>query len=257
MIRRLSELANPVLIARTLSLLVFLAAWEAAARWLIDPQFISPPSTVIARVPYLLADPGVRGAIVMTLGELAMAFALSVVIGCVIGIPIGLSRFGYRTAFPIMLLLYAIPQVTILPLFVLYLGLGVTTKIAFGVSHGMFPMMLNVVAGIRSVPQQHFVTARSMGATRVQMLRRVLFPHIAPNIFTGMRLAMSVTLLGVMLAELYVSTAGIGYYTQLYSSEFNSTNLLSLITMLAFMAIVLNESVRVLERHFCRWRDSQ
>ena len=162
--------------------------------------------------------------------------------GVAIAIPVGLNTLGYKTVFPIMLLLYAIPQVTILPLFILYFGLGPPAKIAFGASHGIFPIMLNVVAGIRGVRPIFLSAARAMGATPPQIVRRVIMPYALAGLFTGMRLAMSITLLGVMLAELYVSTSGIGYYTTLFSNEFNATNLLALITVLALMAIFLNES---------------
>jgi NitT/TauT family transport system permease protein len=243
---------NPV-IGQLLSVAAFLLLWEAAARWWIDPQFASPPSAVAANLPRLLGDPAVVTALAASFAELAIAFVLSVVIGCVLGLLVGFNTFTYRTAFPIVLLIYAIPQVTILPLFILYFGLGPPAKIAFGVSHGMFPIMLNVVAGIRGVNPMHILSARSMGASKVAVIRRVILPHLVPSLFAGMRLAMSVTLLGVMLAELYVSTSGIGYFTQLYSEKFDPTNLFSLIVVLAAMAVVLNESARRLEARFSRW----
>jgi len=144
-----------------------------------------------------------------------------------------------------------------LPLFVLYFGLGPPSKIAFGASHGIFPIMLNVIAGIRSVRPIYLACARSMGASWLQIVRRIVLPYVLAGLFAGMRLAMSVTLLGVMLAELYVSTAGIGYFTQRFSNEFDATNLLALITVLAIMAVILNETVRRLEARFGRWRRAQ
>jgi NitT/TauT family transport system permease protein len=99
------------------------------------------------------------------------------------------------------------------------------------------------------------VSARSMGANFWQVLRYVVFPHMIPSFFTGMRLGMTGVLLGVLLAELYVSTAGIGYFTTLFTQNFDPTRLLGLIGMLAAMAIVLNEGVRRLEVKYARWRD--
>jgi NitT/TauT family transport system permease protein len=96
-----------------------------------------------------------------------------------------------------------------------------------------------------------------MGASWLQIVRRIVLPYVLAGLFAGMRLAMSVTLLGVMLAELYVSTSGIGYFTQRFSNEFDATNLLALITVLAIMAVVLNEAVRRLEARFGRWRRAQ
>jgi NitT/TauT family transport system permease protein len=97
-------------------------------------------------------------------------------------------------------------------------------------------------------------SAKSMGAGRWHIFRWVIFPHMIPSFFSGMRLAMTGVLLGVLLAELYVSTAGIGYFTTLFTQNFDPTKLLGLISMLAAMAIGLNELVRRAEVRFSRWR---
>lgn len=248
--------ALAVFAAQAGTVLVMLLVWQVAAA-AIGPQFLSPPLAVFAAIPGLFADPKIAHALGTSFIELAIAFVLAVVLGVAIAIPVGLNTLTYKTVFPIVLLLYAIPQVTILPLFILYFGLGPPAKIAFGASHGIFPIMLNVVAGIRSVRPIFLSAARAMGASWPQIVRRVILPYALAGLFTGMRLAMAITLLGVMLAELYVSTSGIGYYTQLFSNEFNATNLLALITVLALMAIVLNETVRRLELRFSRWRQTQ
>ena len=156
---------------------------------------------------------------------------------------------------PIVLLLYGTPQITILPLFILYFGIGPASKIAFGVTHGMFPTgMVTVVAGMQNIKPILLTSAKSMGADRWQIMRWVIFPHMIRELFRRhMRLGMSGVLIGVLLAELYVSTAGIGYYTTLFTQSFNPAKLLGLISVLAAMAIVLNEIVRRAEVRFSRW----
>jgi ABC-type nitrate/sulfonate/bicarbonate transport system permease component len=183
-----------------------------------------------------------------------VAFVLAVFVGIIVGLAIGLSRFGMRTTLPLILLIYAIPQVTILPLFVLYFGIGGGSKIAFGFSHGIFPIILNAVAGVQSVEAAHLTAARAMGATRMQVIRRVVFPQMTPSLFAGLRLAMSGTLLGVILAELYVSTSGIGYYSRMFADSFDPPATFALVTILALMAVVLNELVRRAERRASFWR---
>ncbi len=190
----------------------------------------------------------------MTFFELAVAFVIAVAIGLTVGLLVGLNGFANRSVMPIILLLYGLPQITILPIFVLYFGIGPTAKIAFGVTHGMFPIMITVAAGVQNIKPILLVSANSMGASSWQILRYVIFPHMIPSFFTGMRLAMAGVLLGVLLSELYVSTAGIGYFTSVFTENFEPTKLLGLITMLAAMAIVLNEGVRRVELHFTRWR---
>ena len=193
---------------------------------------------------------GVPAALRITFFELAVAFAISVVIGLVVGLAVGLQPFARRSFMPIILLLYGTPQITILPLFILYFGIGPASKIAFGVTHGMFPIIVTIVAGVQNIKPILMTSARSMGASRWQVLRYVIFPHMIPSFFAGMRLGMTGVLLGVLLAELYVSTAGIGYFTTLFTQNFDPTKLLGLVAVLAAMAILLNEFVRRAEVHF-------
>src|SRR5207237_8602922 len=142
-----------------------------------------------------------------------------------------------KSFMPIILLLYGTPQVTILPLFILYFGIGPASKIAFGVSHGFFPIIVTIVAGVQNIKPILLTSARSMGASRWQILRHIIFPHMIPSFFAGMRLGMTGVLLGVLLAELYVSTAGIGYFTALFTQSFDPTPLFGPIAMLPAIAI--------------------
>ena len=244
---------NPA-VARLGLVALALVLWEVAGHTVLDPNFLSPPSAIVAAMPRVLGDPGVSNALAASFLELVIAFVLAVVLGLAIGLAIGLSGFARRATLPLVLLLYSIPQVTILPLFVLYFGIGAGSKIAFGVSHGIFPIILNVVAGVQSVEQAHLTAARSMGASRLQTIRRVVIPHTMPSLFTGLRLAMSATLLGVLLAELYVSTGGVGYYTRIFADSFDPPATFTLVTVLALMAVVLNEAVRIAERRASFWR---
>ena len=234
--------------------ILILLAWEIAARWLIDPLFISPPSRVFASLGSVWDTSGVPAALRLTFFELAVAFAISVAIGLAVGLAIGLQPFARRSLMPIVLLVYGLPQITILPLFILFFGIGPASKIAFGVTHGVFPIVITIVAGVQNLKPILLVSARAMGASRWQILRWVIFPHMIPSFFAGMRLGMSGVLLGVLLAELYVSTAGIGYFTTMFTENFDPTKLFGLIAMLAAMAIALNEFVRRAEIRFSRWR---
>jgi ABC-type nitrate/sulfonate/bicarbonate transport system permease component len=250
----LGALMRRAWLARLLVIALAVILWEIAARYLIDPLFLSPPSRVVASLGAMLATRGVPAALEITLFELAAAFAIAVATGLAIGLAIGLVPFARRCFFPVVLLLYGMPQVVILPLFILLFGIGAASKIAFGVTHGVFPVIVTVVAGVQNLKPILLVSARSMGASRWQIFRHVVFPHMVPSFFAGMRLGMSGVLLGVLLAELYVSVAGIGYFTTLFTQNFDSARLLGLVGVLAAMAIVLNAAVRRAERHFGRWR---
>src|SRR5215469_11715736 len=246
--RRFAVLARRPWLARLVVIAALLALWEIAARWFVDPLFLSPPSVVIASLDKVFGTRGVPAALQLTMFELTVAFGLA------LGLAIGLQPLVRRSFFPIVLLLYGMPQVTILPLFILFFGIGAASKIAFGVTHGVFPVIVTVVAGVQNLKPILLTGARSMGASRWQMFRHVIFPHMVPSFFAGMRLGMSGVLLGVLLAELYVSIAGIGYFTTLFTQNFEPTKLFGLIAVLATMAIVLNALVRRAEKRFTRWR---
>jgi ABC-type nitrate/sulfonate/bicarbonate transport system permease component len=234
--------------------LLLLVIWEVSARFYLDRDFISPPSQVVMSLGSLFRTPGVPAALWLTLYEIAIGFALSAAIGAGIGLFVGLNRFAHRSFMPIILLLYGLPQVTILPIFVLLFGIGAASKIAFGVSHGMFPIMIAVAAGVQKINPVLLTSARSMGASRAQVLCHVIFPHMVPSFFTGLRLGMTGVLLGVLLAELYVSTAGIGYFTSIFTQNLQPAKLIGLVSMLALIAVILNEIVRRAELHYGRWR---
>lgn len=229
--------------------------WELLARRFGNPLFVAPPSATFVATIALLHDPDVVRALLAALRELAAAFVIAVVLGLCIAVPLGLSTFWRGAFLPLVLGLYAIPQVTLLPLFVRIFGLGPPTKIAFGATHGIFAVILTVVAAMRTIDPILLRAAKSLGASRLQLILNVILPSLVPSLFTGMRLAMSGVLLGVLLAELYVSTTGIGFFTQAFTNAFAPANLFGLILMLAAIAITLNELARVAERRFSRWRE--
>ena len=186
----------------------------------VGDMFLSPPSVVVAKgFASIFSEAKMVWAIRTTFWELGIAFVLSVVFGVLIGLPIGLHRPTYRAAYPLILLVYAVPQVT----------------------QNMRPVLLQ--------------SARSMGAAQAQLFRHVVLPHMVPSRFAGMRLAMTVTLLGVLLAEFYVSSSGVGYYAKLFTDSLDTTSLFALIVVLAALAVFFNEMVRRAEIRFRRWRD--
>jgi ABC-type nitrate/sulfonate/bicarbonate transport system permease component len=231
-----------------------LMAWEAGARLFGDPLFISPPSRVLVAMVHLVGEKDVVAAVTLTCWELIAAFALSLIIGLAVGLIVGLHRFTRGSIYPIILLFYAMPLVTVLPLFVIVFGIGAASKVAFGVSHGVFPIIMAVAAGVQNIKPILLTSARSMGASRRQILFSVVFPHMLPSLFTGMRLGMSAVLLGVLLAELYVSQSGVGYLTSMFTQTFQPQNLFALVAVLAAIAVALNELCRASERRLGRWK---
>ncbi len=240
--------------ARMGVVILVLAVWEVTARLWGDPLFVAPPSLVALGLFDITGNKGVMLAVGAAFLELLAGFAIAVAGGVAIGLLLGLSRIWRGIAFPIVLMLYAIPQSTVLPLFILMLGVGPKAKIIFGLTHSIFAVILTVTAGARQVDTTLLRAARSMGASHRQLLWDVVLPSVVPSLFTAMRLAMAGCLLGVLLAELYVSSAGVGFYTTQFSSAFQPGKLFALIILLAAMAVLLNELCRMMENRFNRWK---
>jgi ABC-type nitrate/sulfonate/bicarbonate transport system permease component len=251
--RRRAKMPLRPAIARIGLVGAMLVSWEVGARKFGDPLFMSPPSRVLVAMLRLAREKDVVAAVTLTCWELIAAFVLSLIIGLAVGLVVGLQRFTRGSIYPIILLLYAMPLATVLPLFVIVFGIGAASKIAFGVSHGVFPIILAVAAGVQNVKPILLMSARSMGASRRQILFSVIFPHMLPSLFTGMRLGMSAVLLGVLLAELYVSQSGVGYLTSMFTQTFQPQNLFALVAVLAAIAVALNELCRMSETRLNRW----
>jgi ABC-type nitrate/sulfonate/bicarbonate transport system permease component len=242
---------------RWLTIVALIVLWEVCARLFGDPSFVAPPSkVVVALLPTIFGDPKLTAALGMTFFELVAAFVLSIVVGAVVGVAIGSTNLARRSFFPFVLLLYGLPQVALLPLCILMFGLGPPSRVAFGFTHGVLPIIVTTVSGMRAVNPLFLASARSMGASKGQILRHILFPTMLASVFTGLRLAMSLTLLGVILAELYVSSNGIGSFTQIFAETFKPAQLYSLVLVLAVMAVIVNELVGLVETHFSRWKQS-
>lgn len=254
--RRFFAQPDVSVIVRWAVVALLLCFWEAGARIAGNTGLIAPPTSVArALFTQVLSDADVRGALWLALLEISAAYALAILGGLLIGLAVGWTRFGRSSMFPIILLFYAIPQAVLLPLLTLGFGIGPAAKIAFGCSHGIFPVIVNTVAGMRNVNPLYVSAARSMGATRRDIIRNVVLPHMVGSFFAGLRLAMTMTLLGVILAELYVSTGGIGFYTRQFADNFDPAPLFALVLALAMIAIAMNALVRLAERRYTRWKD--
>jgi ABC-type nitrate/sulfonate/bicarbonate transport system permease component len=234
-----------------------LAVWEAAARlrWL-DPDFFSPPGQVLLAMADLTHPPVLAAARVTAL-EVGAAFGLAAAVGVVAGLLIGLSGFAYRTFRPVVLLLFSVPKMVMLPLFILFFGIGLLSKAVFAVSLGVFPILLNVIAGTRMVDRTLITAAHCMGAGRLAIFAKVVLPAALPSIVTGLRVGMTQTVLGVLLAELYAANTGLGFYVALYSQSFKPAQLFALFFVVAALSIVVNEALRAVERRASRWREEE
>jgi ABC-type nitrate/sulfonate/bicarbonate transport system permease component len=248
--------ARKVFLAQTAFFAIALVVAEIVARIGNNPELLPSPSIIALNIGSVIADPAIQAALFTLLSQLVIAFLLSIIIGTVLGYLVTSRTRVENLTMPVVLLIYSIPQITLLPLFILYFGLGWGSKIAFGVSHGMFPIALGTIAGIHHGRANPIFLRWSMtlGATRWQRLKKVEFPQAVSALCVSMRLSMATTLLGVLLADIYASTFGVGYYTRLFTDTLQGPKLFGLVFLLALMAIIINRAVLALERFTSKWK---
>lgn len=246
----------PAWVTRLGVIATLLGMWEVGARRFANPLFLCPPSKALLALGKVVGNPGVQHALATLAWELTLAFVISVVLGLAVGLSLGLSGLARSALMPIVVLLYATPQITILPLIMLAVGIGPTSKVVFGVTHGFFPIVLTAAASLQNIKPVLMTTARSLGANPWQLLRYVLLPHMLPSFFTGLRLCLTAVVLGVLLAELFSSSNGIGLYARTFTESFDPASLFALLAVLAAAIASLNELLRAAERRSTRWKST-
>jgi NitT/TauT family transport system permease protein len=198
------------LIRGVLLIAALLGIWEALFLWIGDVALASPLATFRYAVR-MLTDPDFTPHLRDTLRAFAIAFALSVVLGLLGGFWLGVSRLSGDVLEPMIIAVYSIPKVTLYPILLLAFGLGLSAKVAFGVLHGVIPILLFTQAAVRNTRPILLKTGRVLHLTPSQMVRSILFPAALPEIFTGLRIGFALTLIGSLLAEMFAAQRGLGY----------------------------------------------
>jgi NitT/TauT family transport system permease protein len=194
--------------------LVLIAAlvllWQGLYWWVGDVALASPLAT-LAYTAKLVASESFDMHLYDTLRAFAIAYALSVVIGLLVGFWLGFDRLSGDTLEPMIVALYAIPKLTLYPILLLAFGLGLSAKVAFGVLHGVIPIILFTLSAVHNTKPILIKTGHVLKLSRSQMVRWILFPAAIPEIFTGLRVGFALTLIGSLLAEMFASQRGLGY----------------------------------------------
>ena len=196
---------------RSLALIAALVAfWQAIYWWVGDIALASPLATVRYAVR-MIAGGDLGPHLYDTMRAFAIAFVFSVGIGLAVGFWLGFQRLAGDTLEPMIVAVYAIPKLTLYPILLLAFGLGLSAKVAFGVLHGVIPIILFTFAAVRNTKPILIKTGRVLKLSPGQTVRWILFPAAVPEIFTGLRVGFSLTLIGTLLAEMFASQRGLGY----------------------------------------------
>jgi NitT/TauT family transport system permease protein len=235
------------------SVVAVLAAWEAIARagW-VDPLFVPSP-TAVARAFGRVGGTALSG-LGDTLLKTAVAYVLSVVLGVSVGVVIGSMRSLRRVVNPFVIALYGIPKILILPWIVLLLGFGTSPAILYGTIHGLFPIVVLVMGGVRDVDRTLLTVARAFGASTWQLYWKVILPAIVPTVLAGMRLAVVFCLLGVLVVEMFAGVRGMGYVMSALANGFQAAELFAVTALVSVASIVIVLSLDALGERLSVWR---
>jgi NitT/TauT family transport system permease protein len=187
--------------------------------------------------------------------EFVVGFALAAVSGIAMGIAVGVSDAIRDVMEPWLSALYATPVVAFAPLFVVWMGIGASSKIAVAFLLAVLPIIINTSAGIRTTEQSLIDVARSFAATRQQVFRKILIPYALPFIIAGLRLGVGRAIIGVVVAEFFGTRAGLGYLILIASQQFDTSALFVAVVILAAVGVLSVIGLHKLERWLAPWRD--
>ena len=234
--------------------LVFLLLWQGASGRLVDSFFISNPLEVGTRLMGWIADGSLFLHIWATVYATVMGFLVGAVGGLILGIWLGVSPFTSRLLNPYLNALNALPKVALAPLFVLWFGLGIESKIALAAVLVLFLVFLNTYAGVREVDQDLIDGARLMKATRTQVITKVIIPSAMSWVFAGLKISVPYALIGAVLGEMIAANRGLGYLVQFSGSQFDSAGVFAVLIVIALLAVALNFLVEIVQHRMELWR---
>jgi NitT/TauT family transport system permease protein len=239
----------------TVLLLVILAFWQAIGSW-TQGVAVSPPLETLLYLLDLLRTGTFWDHASATLEAFLLAFVLSALMGLALGLIFGLRRFAGEVAEPILAGFYTIPKVTLYPVVLLLFGLGMSAKVAFGVMHGLVPMTLFTLGAVRNLPPVLVRTARVLRLSPERTMRWVLVPACLPDIVNGLRISFSLSLLGVLIGEMFSSQRGLGFLLVNGMAQHNVPLSTAIVTVLVALAIAANMLMLRLGKRFVRRPDA-
>jgi ABC-type nitrate/sulfonate/bicarbonate transport system permease component len=238
-------------------LIVALGVWEVWAR-AMNPLLYVPPSAVVPALGRLLvleSYPDLVASMLMTLREIAIAYAMAIAAGLGVGFALGLNRLVGRVYGPIVAALYAVPAVVWYPSLMLFFGLGPASKIAFGFLLGFFPITLAVLAGIRQVSPHLVVVARAFGARPAVVFAKVMIPAMLFTLVGGLRTGLALTVIGVIVGEILGSKEGMGTLINHAYGLYRTSDYVALVLVTLVLIVGSDAVAGLVERRARRWSE--
>jgi NitT/TauT family transport system permease protein len=240
----------------TISVVIFLTIWELIGNTLqlINPMFMSAPSLVMKAAVQLFTSGEIWNDLYVSGIEFFWGYGLSIIFAIPFGIAIGwYKKFAYICD-PFVNAMNATPRVALLPLVIIWLGIGILSKVGIIFLGAVFPLLINTRDGVKTTPVNLLTAARSFGASEWQIFKSVVLPSTVPFILTGLRLAVGRALIGVMVGELYAATAGIGFMITVAGATFQTDKVFVGVLIFAITGMILTDVIDRIEHRFDKWR---
>ncbi|MBI3998249.1 MAG: ABC transporter permease [Armatimonadetes bacterium] len=230
-----------------------LLAWELASGRLLDQFFVSKPSHIAAALWAMLIKEALLYHLRYTVTEALVGYAIGAGAGLVLGFALARSNFVYRIVEPFIVAFYGIPRIALAPLFILWFGIGITSKIAVAAVMVFFIVFINTIAGIRSAPVQFLQVARVMGASEWDLVRKVIFPAATPFIIAALQITVPQAMIGAIVGEFISSNRGVGHLISRAAGFLDTPGLFAGIFALLVVVLLMNQGITTLGNHLMRW----
>jgi NitT/TauT family transport system permease protein len=228
-------------------IVALLVLWQLAFA-LVGRDALTPPLETLAYTIHLLGTAAFWGHIVETGTAFAVALVLAIAAGLGIGLLLGLHRLSAEVAEPMLLAGNSVPKIALYPIVLLVCGIGMSAKIAFGAIHGIVPVAIFTMSACRNVAPIHFKTAAVLRLGRGDMIRSVLLPAALPEIFSGIRIGFSLTLIGTILGEMFGSQRGLGYLLMTAIGLQNTRVIMAVTLLLVVFATSVSMALLAVDR---------
>jgi NitT/TauT family transport system permease protein len=238
----------------TVSILGGLAIWEIVSRYIINNQlFLASPIQIVGAIIALSETGELQHHIAISGIEFVLGYVIASVLGIALGVAMGMRTGVKQVAQPWVSGLYATPTIALAPLFILWLGIGIWSKVVVVVTLVLFPVSINTEAGLRTVSVRLTEMLRSFGATERQIFWKLSLPSAMPFVLTGLKLGIGRGLIGVVVAELFGARAGLGQLISQSADAFNMPDLFAGVVVLAVAGIVMTAGFGWLETKLVPW----
>jgi len=232
--------------------LALLGLWELASTVLNIPAFVLPRPTVVAASLYRQFGPILDNAWTTLIRTLA-GFAIAVVLGVLLGVAIGASRLVYRGLYPVLVGFNSIPKVAVVPVFVIWFGIGTVPALLTAFLVSFFPIAVNVATGLATIEPELLDVMRSLGATKRKILTKVGLPRAMPYFFASLKVAITLAFVGTIISETVASNKGIGYLMMAATANFDTPLVFAGLFVIAVMGIVMYALFAVIEQRTTFW----